>query len=80
MIQSRSLEPIGDLCCLPSPYRVPHSVAGMAFNFSKVELAHHGSQRNAPMQAEKTQRGPADSTLVKTRRSCFGIPQYSPAT
>ena len=74
MIQSRSLETFSDVCCLPSPYRVPHSVAGMAFNFSKVELAHHGSQRNAPMQA-KTQRGPADPTRVKTRRPCFGIPQ-----
>lgn len=79
MIRSRALEPTGDLCCLPSPHRIPKSVAGMAFNFSKVEISHHGAQRNAPVQAE-TRRGPAISTRVKTRRSCFGIPQYSPAT
>jgi len=79
MIRSRALESPGDVCCLPSPHRIPQCVAGMAFNFSKVELSYHAVQRNAPMQAE-TQRGPAIPARVKTRRSCFGIPQYSPAT
>jgi len=79
MIRTRALEPSGDLCCLPSPHRIPQSVAGMAFNFSKVQLSNHGPQSNKPVQAA-TQRGPATPTRVKTRRSCFGIPQYSPAT
>ena len=79
MIRSRVLDSPGDLCCLPSPHRIPQSVAGMAFNFSKVEFSHHAAQPNAPVQAA-TQRGPAIPTRVKTRRSCFGIQQYSPAT
>ncbi len=29
----------GHMCCLPSPYRIPQRVAGMAFNFSQVEVA-----------------------------------------
>lgn len=79
MIRSRALELTGDLCCLPSPHRVSPGVAGMAFNFSKVDLTSHASQPTATVQAE-TPRGPANPPRVKTRRSCFGIPQYSPAT
>jgi hypothetical protein len=79
MIRTRALEPSGDLCCLPSPHRIPKSVAGMAFNFSKVQLSDHAAKSTTPVQAA-TQRGPANPTRVKTRRSCFGIPQYSPAT
>ena len=79
MIRSRALESPGDPCCLPSPHRIPKSVAGMAFNFSEVDVSNRGPQSNTPVQA-KTQRGPALPTRVKTRRSCFGIPQYSPAT
>jgi len=52
MIQPRALEPTPDLCCLPSPYRIPQGVAGMAFNFSKIELSHHPTQRKAPLQAK----------------------------
>jgi hypothetical protein len=52
MIQARALEPTPDLCCLPSPYRIPQGVAGMAFNFSKIELSHHPALRNAPLQAK----------------------------
>jgi len=51
MIQARALEPTPDLCCLPSPYRIPQGVAGMAFNFSKIEISHHTAQRKAPPQA-----------------------------
>jgi hypothetical protein len=40
------------LCCLPSPYRIPQGVAGMAFNFSKIELSHHPALRKAPLQAK----------------------------
>ena len=51
MIQARALEPTPDLCCLPTPHRVHQYVAGMAFNFSKIEISHHAVQRKAPPQA-----------------------------
>jgi hypothetical protein len=51
MIQAGTLEPM-DLCCLPSPHRTPQGVAGMAFNFSKIEISHHTAQRKAPVQAK----------------------------
>jgi hypothetical protein len=50
MILARALAPTPDLCCLPSPHRIPQGIAGMAFNFSKIEVAHHPSQRKAPQQ------------------------------
>jgi hypothetical protein len=56
MIQARALAPTPDLCCLPSPRRIPQGVAGMAFNFSKIELSHHPAQRKAALQAELTRR------------------------
>ena len=56
MIQARALEPTADLCCLPSPHRVPQGVAGMAFNFSKIEISHYPAPRKEPRQA-KTQTG-----------------------
>ena len=52
MIQARALEPTPDLCCLPSPHRVPQGVAGMAFNFSKIEISHYPAPRKEPRQAE----------------------------
>ena len=52
MIRFRALEPAGDLCCLPSPRRIMQGVAGMAFNFSQVELSHLASQRSTPVEAE----------------------------
>jgi len=45
MIQTRALAPAAEPCCLPTPHRIFHYVAGMAFNFSKIEMAHHGNQR-----------------------------------
>ena len=51
LIQARALEPSPDLCCLPSPHRIPKSVAGMAFNFSKIEVSHRPLQRKTPHQA-----------------------------
>jgi hypothetical protein len=62
MIQSRALEPTPDLCCLPSPHRIPQGIAGMAFNFSKIEISHYPLQRIAPLQAG-TQRKP-DFTIA----------------
>jgi len=55
MIQSRALQPVPDLCCLPSPHRIPQGVAGMAFNFSKIELSHHSAPRKLAQQQDKTQ-------------------------
>lgn len=51
MIQPRALVPSPDLCCLPSPYRIQQYVAGMAFNFSKIEISHHPVLRKSPLQA-----------------------------
>ena len=79
MIRSRSLESPGDLCCLPSPYRIPQSVAGMAFNFSKVEIVPNSAKRKKRAQAEKPRDTEASAT-AKGPGSCFGLPQYSPAT
>jgi hypothetical protein len=64
MIQAYALEPTPDLCCLPSPYRIPQGVAGMAFNFSKIEISHHTTQRNAPFQATP-QHKPDTSSAVR---------------
>ena len=61
MIQARALEPTPDLCSLPSPYRIPQGVAGMAFNFSKIELSHHPALRKAPRQAKAQPRSSSAS-------------------
>ncbi len=60
MIQARALEPSPDLCCLPSPHRIPQSVAGMAFNFSKIEISHYPAQRKA-----QPQTAPAPSSAAR---------------
>jgi hypothetical protein len=52
MNQARALEPSPDLCCLPSPYKIPQCVAGMAFNFSKIEISHYPAQRKAQPQKQ----------------------------
>ena len=65
MIQARALEPTPDLCCLPSPHRIPQGVAGMAFNFSKIEISHHPRQRKAPLQARLQRK--ADSSSAQQR-------------
>ena len=64
MIQARALEPTPDLCCLPSPHRIPQGVAGMAFNFSKIELSHYPTQRKAPLQAKPHPR-PSPSSAAR---------------
>jgi hypothetical protein len=62
MIQARALEPTPDLCCLPSPHRIPQGVAGMAFNFSKIEISHYSTQRKAPLQARPENKpGPSSA-------------------
>ena len=52
-MQPRALEPSRERCCLPTPHRISHYVAGMAFNFSKIEMSHHVSQRKPPQQWER---------------------------
>jgi hypothetical protein len=79
MIRFRALESYVDLCCLPSPHRIPQSVAGMAFNFSKVELSAPAAQHNAATP-EESQTDPAASACVETRRPCFEVPQCSPVS
>jgi hypothetical protein len=67
MIRARALETSSDLCCLPSPHRIPQCVAGMAFNFSKVEISHHATtQRHASMRAE-SQRRPASASPARRK-------------
>ena len=61
MIQARALEPSPDLCCLPTPHRVHQYIAGMAFNFSKIEISHHAVQRKAPPQASTQKPSSAQS-------------------
>ncbi len=63
MIQARVLEPTPDLCCLPSPHRIPQGVAGMAFNFSKIEISHYTPQRKVPLQAKLQRLPPAPSRV-----------------
>ena len=62
MIQARFLEPTSDLCCLPSPHRITQSVAGMAFNFSKIEISHHATPRKAPLNEKPASESPAASS------------------
>jgi hypothetical protein len=73
---SRALEPSMDLCSLPSPCRILQSVAGMAFNFSKIEISAPAAQHNAARPAG-IQADAAAFARVETRRSCFEIPQCS---
>ncbi|MGA2438677.1 MAG: hypothetical protein ABSF57_09215 [Acidobacteriaceae bacterium] len=68
-----------DLCSLPTPHRIPQCVAGMAFNFSRIELSAPASQLNAATP-EESQADPAASAREESRRPCFEIPQCSPAS
>jgi hypothetical protein len=65
MIQSRALQPMPDLCCLPSPHRVPQGVAGMAFNFSKIELSHRTAPRKSAQQPDRSQPQKALLTALR---------------
>ena len=55
MIMPRALVPSPDLCCLPTPHRTSYYIAGMAFNFSKIELSHYQIQRKAPSKSQEKQ-------------------------
>jgi len=65
-----------DLCSLPSPYRILQSVAGMAFNFSKIELSAPAAQHNAARPAG-IPADPEAFARVETHRPCFEIPECS---
>ena len=71
MIRARALETSSDLCCLPSPHRIPQCVAGMAFNFSKVELSHHATQRPASRQSRSQPRF-VSASRTKRQATRFG--------
>lgn len=75
MMRYRTLGmPRESCCCLPTPYRIPKSVAGMAFNFSLVEVAQKSSRSPgaAASQPGTERRG--------NRLFGFAMPQYSHAT
>ena len=65
-----------DLCSLPSPHRIPQCVAGMAFNFSKIDLSVPAARRNAARD-EESQTDPAASARAGTSRPSFDIPKCS---
>jgi hypothetical protein len=79
MIRFRAVGSYVDLCSLPSPHRIPCSVAGMAFNFSKIELAHPAAQPNRP-KPPQTQPAPAVSGRIETRRHSFAQSQSTLAS
>jgi hypothetical protein len=59
MTQTRVLALSPDLCCLPTPHRISHPVAGMAFNFSKIEISHYPLLRKAPQAQSEQEAAPA---------------------
>ena len=74
MMRYRTLgTPRESCCCLPTPYRIPKAVAGMAFNFSLVEVA-----------PKVTRAANADAGQISERRANplfgFAMPRYSHAT
>ena len=79
MTQYRTLGAPGELCCLPSPSRIPKRVAGMAFNFSQVEVANKAVQRAAPVEMN---RHTEQSAGERSRSSMFllGMTGFSAAT
>jgi hypothetical protein len=63
MIQPRALEPFPELCCRPTPYRIFHYVAGMAFNFSKIEMSHFAPKQAQPSEPAKLPDDVVQKTL-----------------
>jgi hypothetical protein len=63
MIQPRALQPFPELCCRPTPHRIFHYVAGMAFNFSKIEMSHFAPKQTQPAEAPKLPDAVAHKTL-----------------
>ena len=69
MIRFRTVESHVDLCSLPSPRRIPRSLAGMAFNFSKIEIAPPAAQPSKPKppQSQPDSSAAADGESRKLR-------------
>jgi hypothetical protein len=79
MSRLRSLESLGDFCSLPSPHRILRGVAGMAFNFSQVEVEPTVESQGAAAAVETT-RSAANPLRNAALSARFGIPHYSPAS
>jgi len=77
MIRFRAVGSYVDLCSLPSPRRIPCSVAGMAFNFSKIELTPAAAQCNQP-KPPQTRPAPAISPRADAGKLSFATPQIVP--
>jgi len=58
-MQWHGLATAAEPCCLPTPYRISHYVAGMAFNFSRIEMAHQAGHRTRPEQLVQPTAGSA---------------------
>jgi hypothetical protein len=56
-----------DMCSLPSPRRIPRSLAGMAFNFSKIELTPPAKQvmKPTPPQSQPALSSSAQADALK---------------
>ena len=79
MSRLRSLESLGDFCSLPSPHRIPQGVAGMAFNFSQVEIEPAAELHVAAASVE-TASGATTAVRHSALAARFGFAQLSPAT
>ena len=75
MMRYRTLgTPRESCCCLPTPYRIPKSVAGMAFNFSLVDVAQKSSWSHGAVESLNS------AECRGNRLFGFALPQYSHAT
>ena len=79
MIRFRGVQSYVDLCCLPSPHRIPCRVAGMAFNFSKIDFSRPAAQRNQ-VASSQAQLDSAASARVESSMFCFESQQPSPVS
>ena len=78
MIRYRALGFSRECCCLPKPYRIPQRVAGMAFNFSKIEMTER-TQRKPAASAEPGREQGSNERNGTTRFS-FDMKSLFPAT
>jgi hypothetical protein len=77
MFRYRVFSTVPDRCCLPTPYRIPRRVAGMAFNFSEVTV------RSGSVKAEQRETSAGavpESRSAVTAPFLFGVGQFSAAT
>jgi hypothetical protein len=74
MMRYRNLGTPRELCCcLPTPYRIPKPVAGLAFNFSLIEVAAVSRQLKGAAD-----RGPASSAQgIERKLFSLGVPGFA---